>query len=124
MGDFIGIEGVTHHHACDCREEIFRKLEEDNKKLVQWVADLQSGLYINCVYCGHRYPPGTPDVRDNILYEHIKICPKHPLAHALAEIERLSEVEDKLDALEAAGVDNWEGYDDAMDILRSKEDDE
>ena len=23
----------------------------------QWVADLQSGLYINCVYCGHRYGP-------------------------------------------------------------------
>lgn len=32
--------------------------------------------------------------------------------------ERLLESEDKLAALEAAGVDNWQGYDDAMDILR------
>lgn len=28
---------------------------------------------------------------------------------------------DKLHALEAAGVDNWEGYDIAMDELRSEE---
>ena len=34
--------------------------------------------------------------------------------------ERLKELEDaeaKLIALEAAGVDNWQGYDDAMEIL-------
>lgn len=59
------------------------------KILEQWIADLQSGLHINCVYCGHRYPPGTPDVRDNVLYEHIKICPKHPLSKALVEYEQL-----------------------------------
>lgn len=29
---------------------------------------------------------------------------------------------DWLDALEAAGVDNWDGYDDAVDILNSEED--
>lgn len=27
---------------------------------------------------------------------------------------------DKLDALEAAGVDNWEGYDTAMELLKIK----
>jgi hypothetical protein len=27
----------------------------------------------------------------------------------------------KLDALEAAGVDNWKGYDEAMQILREQE---
>jgi hypothetical protein len=32
--------------------------------------------------------------------------------------ERLLASEDMLAALEAAGVDNWQGYDDAMDILR------
>lgn len=57
--------------------------------LKQWVADCQSGMYINCVYCGHRYPPGTPDVRDKVLYEHIKQCSKHPLAKALARIEEI-----------------------------------
>ena len=32
--------------------------------------------------------------------------------------ERLLDSEETLAALEAAGVDNWQGYDDAMDILR------
>lgn len=76
-------------------------------RLNQWVADCQSGMYINCVYCGHRYPPGTPDVRDKVLYEHIKQCKKHPLAKALARIEeiqkdnvrRLMLCEDTLDYL-------------------------
>ena len=27
------------------------------KRLRKWVADLQSGAYINCVYCGHRHQP-------------------------------------------------------------------
>lgn len=24
---------VTHHHACDCREDYFRRLEEENRRL-------------------------------------------------------------------------------------------
>ena len=35
--------------------------------------------------------------------------------------ERLMAAEDKLDALEAAGVDNWEGYDWAMEEFYNKE---
>ena len=34
------------------------------------------------------------------------------------EYKHLLEDSDTLSALEEAGVDNWEGYDDAMDILR------
>lgn len=33
------------------------------------------------------------------------------------EIARLEKLEDRLDALEAAGVDNWSGYDYAMELL-------
>jgi len=36
--------------------------------------------------------------------------------------EELTDAEAKLNALEAAGVDNWEGYDHAMDILNETED--
>ena len=35
------------------------------------------------------------------------------------EYEALQAARDKLDALEAAGVDNWSGYDDAMEHLRA-----
>jgi putative endonuclease len=38
------------------------------------------------------------------------------------ELTRLQEVDAKMDALEAAGVDNWEGYEYAMEILHEKED--
>ena len=59
------------------------------EQLRKWIGDLQDGSYINCVYCGHQYPPGTPESRDKHLYEHIKVCPKHPLSKALAEMENL-----------------------------------
>jgi hypothetical protein len=38
------------------------------------------------------------------------------------EYESLKESDRKLSALEAAGVDNWEGYDYAMEILEEMED--
>ena len=38
-----------------------------------------------------------------------------------AENKRLTERELWLDALEAAGVDNWEGYDEALEILRKNQ---
>lgn len=35
-------------------------------------------------------------------------------------LEELEEAEKRLAALDAAGVDNWSGYDHAMDILRGE----
>lgn len=44
---------------------------------------------------------------------------KQKNAHRLdTQISKLREKEQLLDALEAAGVDNWEGYDEAMEMLR------
>ena len=39
-----------------------------------------------------------------------------------AENKVLNEKLELLDALEAAGVDNWEGYDEAIEILRKNRD--
>lgn len=57
-------------------------LRKERDTLKQWVNDLQSGMFINCVYCGHRYGPkeATPTTMADILKEHISKCPKHPLA--------------------------------------------
>lgn len=68
------------------------RLETENKRLEAWIDDLQSGLYINCVYCGHRYPPGSPAIRSKTLYNHIKQCPKHPLSKAEEENKRLRDL--------------------------------
>lgn len=67
--------------------------------LTQWVSDCQSGMYVNCVYCGHRYGPreDTPVAMADVLREHIEQCPKHPLSAAKEEIARLSRVIDYLD---------------------------
>ena len=71
-------------------------LSEENKRLEAWIDDLQSGMYINCVYCGHRYGPNsgatTKDFNMTMrksLEDHIAECPKHPLSFAKKKIERL-----------------------------------
>ena len=66
-------------------------LEQDNKRLRQWVDDLQSEMYVNCVYCGHRYGPKdkTPTSMAEVLKKHIEVCPKHPMAALRRELEEL-----------------------------------
>lgn len=57
-------------------------------RLRAWVADLQSGLVLNCVYCGHAYGPvSTPTPRER-LDAHVRICPEHPLAGLRRAIRR------------------------------------
>jgi hypothetical protein len=66
-----------------------RDLELERYK--QWVSDLQSGMFINCVYCGHRYGPAdeVPATMADALKEHIEQCPEHPMSKTHAEAERL-----------------------------------
>jgi len=45
---------------------------------------------LTCVYCGQEYPQGTPSWGNNkVLTDHIRVCPKHPLRKAEADILRL-----------------------------------
>lgn len=66
----------------------------DCPRLRDWVADLQGGMYINCVYCGHRYGPkeSTPVSMADVLKAHIEKCPEHPLSKALVRIKELEEL--------------------------------
>lgn len=59
------------------------------ERLTAWLADLQSGMYINCVYCGHRYGPRetTPATTKEaaptmaqVLKAHVEQCPEHPMS--------------------------------------------
>lgn len=73
-------------------KEAAAKVEElliENKRLEAWIDDLQSGMWINCVYCGHRYGPNDDKVAPRkALEEHIESCPKHPLSIARAELRK------------------------------------
>lgn len=64
------------------------------ERLQQWVHDLQSGMYINCVYCGHRYGPreSTPETMADVLKAHVEQCPKHPMSALKCEAERMRAV--------------------------------
>jgi len=44
---------------------------------------------LTCVYCGHKYPNGTPAAKHELLTSHIKICEKHPLREAEKTIFKL-----------------------------------
>ena len=44
---------------------------------------------LTCVYCGHEYPQETPACGNEVLTEHIKVCPKHPMRKAEADIALL-----------------------------------
>ena len=71
--------------------ETIEKQKIEIGKLRQWVDDLQSGMYINCVYCGHRYGPGdnTDCSMAEILKQHIENCADHPMSILKKEIEEL-----------------------------------
>jgi hypothetical protein len=78
--------------------------EKDIDRLNKWVSDLHSGMYVNCVYCGHRYGPnpGTPVAMADVLKEHIAKCPEHPLSKANARLAALAtalnEIKEELEA--------------------------
>lgn len=60
-------------------------------RLRKWVSDLQSGMYINCVYCGHRYGPGeiTPVSMADALKAHVEKCPAHPMSALRKALEQM-----------------------------------
>lgn len=66
-------------------------LEKENERLIDWVNDLQSGMYLNCAYCGYRFGHND-DISTSMseeLKKHIEQCPKHPLFSTKKENERL-----------------------------------
>lgn len=35
---------VTHHHGCDCREQHFSKIEEENRRLLKRLMELRHSI--------------------------------------------------------------------------------
>lgn len=65
-------------------ERISARLNEANQTVAaqrRWIEDLQSGQWVNCVFCGHRYIPreASPTDPTALLRSHIASCAKHPL---------------------------------------------
>ena len=92
------------------------------QRLKTWVSDLQSGMFINCVYCGHRYGPkeGTPVAMADVLKAHIVQCPKHPLSIVtkalfdLVEAKRVKDRDGKTPEYEKARDEAWKAAEVAL----------
>ena len=72
---------------------IVDELHDEVAGLKQWVNDLQGGMFVNCVYCGHRYGPqkDTPVSMAEVLKQHIEVCSKHPMAQLKKELSALKQ---------------------------------
>jgi hypothetical protein len=90
------------------------------REMKRWVDDLQSGMYVNCVYCGHRYGPGetTPVSMADALKEHVERCPKHPMSLLRRSVESaLGDMGEMLD-IPPNGHGFHEGIDYCVERLR------
>lgn len=98
------------------------ELAAENQKLQTWIRDLHSGMFINCVYCGHRYGPkeGTPVAMADVLKAHVVQCPKHPLSivtkalSSLVEAKRLKDTVGKTPEYEKARDEAWKAAEAAL----------
>lgn len=84
----------------------FTELQAERDEARDWVRKLTSTeCTLTCVYCGHAYPPGTPDHGAEVLTAHIAQCEKHPMRAVLlaktraeARVLELEEALGKADA--------------------------
>lgn len=73
--------------------ELVREREEAR----DWVRRLTAETRVlTCVYCGHAYPPGSPEHGAEVLTEHIKACEKHPMRDLQQKADRLALLEGAL----------------------------
>jgi hypothetical protein len=63
--------------------------QQEITRLKLWIDQLQSGMYINCVYCGHCYGPKdkVPSSMADALKLHIAQCPQHPMHSILKTLK-------------------------------------
>ena len=63
---------VTHHFACDCREEKFKELERENaalradKERLDWLLTGDGGFWVNWMYDKDEWTPELKASRDAI----------------------------------------------------------
>ncbi len=83
-----GYHGMPSSEYIELRDAYIKAVGEI-QKMQQWVNDLQSGMYVNCVYCGHRYGPAdeVPVSMAEVLKQHVEQCPKHPMSKLRDELE-------------------------------------
>lgn len=80
-------EGVSGRGAEAEWEETEKQAPEGGK--ADEMIETNEGRVLTCVYCGQEYPQETPAWGDKVLTDHIRVCPKHPMRQAEADIDLL-----------------------------------
>ena len=91
---------IAYRSANEELRRDYETAQTEIKEMNEWVNDLQSKMYVNCVYCGHRYGPkeSTPVSMADCLKAHIEKCPKHPMSklkQQIADLKRELDAADK-----------------------------
>jgi hypothetical protein len=107
----------------------YSNLQERVRGLEKWVNDLQSGGYVNCVYCGYRYGPAltTPVSMAGVLKKHVERCSKHPMSALKRRLFRAEEVINVLDNYllpKNRREKCWIDVLDALEIYRARKEEE
>ena len=115
----LDLDGCMVGVSRQALEEVLYEIEQ----LRAWISDLQSGLYVNCVYCGHRYGPGetTPVSMADALKAHVEQCSKHPMSALKVENNKLLGVAtaaaDLVENIAERGYhDNWKATANALRV--------
>lgn len=92
MDDIVSRFEAHQRHSSNEGPSVLECVEEI-KCLKAWVSDLQSGMWVSCVYCGHRYGPRetTPVTMADALKAHVAECPKHPMSGLLASLKEFQQ---------------------------------
>ena len=69
-------------------DAVVEPLRRENAELREWIETMQKQNVLTCVYCGHEYPPGSPRSGTEALTEHVRNCPKHPMADLQKKYEK------------------------------------
>jgi hypothetical protein len=96
----------VHDQVAPRAESILQALRGRLRAAERWIDDLHSGMWINCVYCGHCYgprhatPATLPEAREpamaDALRQHIAQCPAHPMSGLLAAARHAESVIDHM----------------------------
>lgn len=88
-----GYTGPDHEDMCikEILMPWIKSQEDEIHNRENWVNDLQSGMYINCVYCGYKYglESEVSASMGDIHKKHVAKCREHPMSKLVDALRKI-----------------------------------
>lgn len=116
---FAARAAIADVQGDDGQVSLLQLVIDEVGRLQQWVNDCQAGMYINCVYCGHRYGPDdeVSATMADVLKKHVEHCLLHPMSHLRIERDDLARALFQIRNLTMQGKGNKQVADIACDAV-------